>query len=190
MVICLERGADLHTAQLMPLPLTVSCFSKIQIGFTFLVLAYLGSPGQGPLNGKRYVCCDVDRCQLLILPVWQCLWGDACAFLWLSSSCADVAAFRTCTMQSRHRLTSVPAISSSYLRISSCMMSFVKVVCCRARLQQTRCISSVSLMVLTLLLCHLLSPVFQQQSVSHVTYVCQSPPLAFFISAFFHVSLS
>jgi len=33
-------------AQLMPLPLTVSCFSKIQIGFTFLVPAHLGSPGQ------------------------------------------------------------------------------------------------------------------------------------------------
>jgi len=31
MDICLERGADLHMAQLMPLPLTVSCFSKIQI---------------------------------------------------------------------------------------------------------------------------------------------------------------
>ena len=45
-VICLERGADLHMAQLVPLPLTVSCFSKIQIGFTFLVLAHLGSPGQ------------------------------------------------------------------------------------------------------------------------------------------------
>jgi len=28
-VIRLERVADLHTAQLMPLPLTVSCFSKI-----------------------------------------------------------------------------------------------------------------------------------------------------------------
>jgi len=39
MVICLERGADLHAAQLMPLPLTVSCFSKIQIGSTFLVPA-------------------------------------------------------------------------------------------------------------------------------------------------------
>ena len=39
MVICLERGADLHMAQLMPLPLTVSCFSEIQIGFTFLVPA-------------------------------------------------------------------------------------------------------------------------------------------------------
>ena len=50
-VICLEQGADLHTAQLMPLPLTVSCFSKIQIGFTFLVLAHLGSPGKEPLNG-------------------------------------------------------------------------------------------------------------------------------------------
>ena len=46
MIICLERGADLHTAQLMPLPLTVSCFSKIQIGFTFLVPAHLDSPGK------------------------------------------------------------------------------------------------------------------------------------------------
>ena len=46
MVICLERGADLHMAQLMPLPVTVSCFSKIQIGFAFLVLAHPGSPGQ------------------------------------------------------------------------------------------------------------------------------------------------
>jgi len=45
MVICLERGADLHMVQLMPLPLTVSCFSKIQIGFTFLVPAHPGSPG-------------------------------------------------------------------------------------------------------------------------------------------------
>ena len=45
-VICLERGADLQMAQMMPLPLTVSCFSKIQIGFTFLVLAHPSSPGQ------------------------------------------------------------------------------------------------------------------------------------------------
>ena len=51
MVICLERDAGLHVAQLMPLPLTVSCFSKIQIGFTFLVPAHPGSPGKGPLNG-------------------------------------------------------------------------------------------------------------------------------------------
>ena len=46
MVVCLEQGADLHMAQLTPLPLTVSCFSKIQIGFTFLVPAHLGSPGK------------------------------------------------------------------------------------------------------------------------------------------------
>jgi len=51
-VICLERGADLHMAQLMPLPLTVSCFSKIQIGFAFLVLAQPGCPlEKRPLNG-------------------------------------------------------------------------------------------------------------------------------------------
>jgi len=46
MVICLERGADLHMAQLMPLPLTVFSLSKVQIGFAVLVPAHLGSPGQ------------------------------------------------------------------------------------------------------------------------------------------------
>ena len=50
MVICLEQGAELHMAQLMPLPLTVSCFSKIQIGFAFLVLAHPGCPGQTPVK--------------------------------------------------------------------------------------------------------------------------------------------
>jgi len=53
MVIRLERGADLHMAQLMTLPLTVSCFSKIQIGFTFLVPAHPGSPGKRAI---RRVC--------------------------------------------------------------------------------------------------------------------------------------
>ena len=51
MVVCLEWGADLHMAQLMPLPLTVSCSSKIQMGFTFLVPAYPGSPGKEAVNG-------------------------------------------------------------------------------------------------------------------------------------------
>ena len=57
MVICLERGAtaNLHMAQLMPLPLTVSCFSKIQIGSTFLVPAHLGSPVQRAV--KRVCVC-------------------------------------------------------------------------------------------------------------------------------------
>jgi len=55
-VICLERGADLHIAQLMPLQLTVSCFSKIQIGFAFVVPAHPGSPGQRAVK-------------------WVCVWG-------------------------------------------------------------------------------------------------------------------
>ena len=59
MVICLEQGADLHMAQLIPLPLTVSCFSKIHIGFTFLVPTHPGSPGKGPLNGC--VCTSLER---------------------------------------------------------------------------------------------------------------------------------
>ena len=56
MVICLERGADLHIAQLMPLPLTVYCFSEIQIGFTFLVLADPGSAGKRAVK-RVCVCC-------------------------------------------------------------------------------------------------------------------------------------
>jgi len=56
MVICLERGADFHMAQLMPLPLTVSCISKIKIGFTFLAPAHLGSPGK---RAVKQVCVCV-----------------------------------------------------------------------------------------------------------------------------------
>ena len=55
MVICLERDADLHMAKLMPLPLTVSCFSKVQIGFTFLVPVHPGSPGKRAV--KRVCAC-------------------------------------------------------------------------------------------------------------------------------------
>jgi len=55
-VICLEQGADLHMAQLMPLPLTVSCFSKIQIDFTFLVLAHLGSRGKRAIKRGGVSC--------------------------------------------------------------------------------------------------------------------------------------
>ena len=72
MVICLEQGADLHIAQLMPLPLTVSCFSKIQIGFTFLVLAHPGSPRQRAVERVCvYVCvcfvgCIGQQNQLLL----------------------------------------------------------------------------------------------------------------------------
>ena len=51
-----SEGADLHVAQLMPLPLTVSCYSKIQIGFTFLVLAYPGGPGK---RAFKQVCVCV-----------------------------------------------------------------------------------------------------------------------------------
>ena len=62
-VICLEWGADLHMSQLMPLPLTVSCFSKIQIGFTFLVLAYLGSPRQRAVKRVCVCVCNNQKAQ-------------------------------------------------------------------------------------------------------------------------------
>jgi len=68
-VIYPEQRADLHMSQLMPLTLTVSCFSKIQIGFTFLVPAHLGSPGQRAV--KRVcvcVCGGVTDCAKLDIP--------------------------------------------------------------------------------------------------------------------------
>jgi len=52
-------AVQLHMAQLMPLPLTVSCFSKIQIGFTFLVPAHPGSPGQRAVKLLRV--CYAER---------------------------------------------------------------------------------------------------------------------------------
>ena len=64
MVISVERDAGLHMSLLMPLPLTVSCFSKIHIGFTFLVPAYPGSPGQRAVK-RVYACVCVCVCVLL-----------------------------------------------------------------------------------------------------------------------------
>jgi len=64
MVICLERDADLHVAQPMPLPLTVSCFSKIEIGFTFLVPAHQGSPGK---RAVKRVCV----CVWYVFSIWE-----------------------------------------------------------------------------------------------------------------------
>ena len=61
MVVCLERGADLHMAQPIPLPLTVSFLRKIQIGFTFLVLAHPGSSGQRAVKCVR-TCVRVCVC--------------------------------------------------------------------------------------------------------------------------------
>ena len=64
MVICLEQGADLHMALRISLPLTVSCFSKIQICFTFLVLAHPGSPGQ---RAVKRVCVYLFIITIIII---------------------------------------------------------------------------------------------------------------------------
>jgi len=75
-VICLERGADLHMAQLMPLP----CFSKIQIGFTFLVPAHPGSPGQRAVE-RLCVCVPAHPmgcCRNYVFSLSFCLCVRAC----------------------------------------------------------------------------------------------------------------
>ena len=80
----LERGADLHTAQLLPLPLTVSCSSKIQIGFTFLVPAHLGSPGK---KAVKRVCVCVCVCVAFYSYVFFCFFLAGTLFLHLLPVC-------------------------------------------------------------------------------------------------------
>ena len=63
-ILRLYISSDLHMAQLIPLPLTVSCSCKIQIGFTFLVPAHLGSPGQRAIK-RMCVCVCVCVCALV-----------------------------------------------------------------------------------------------------------------------------
>ena len=68
MVICPKRGADLHMAQRMPLPLTVSCFSKIQIGLPVWYRLTWVMLERGPLNGCVFLLalrtskCGAVRC--------------------------------------------------------------------------------------------------------------------------------
>jgi len=72
------------TAQLMPLPLTVSCFSKIQNDFTFLVPAHSGSPGQRAVKRVRVCVCvcvlglvvtTTHRPQVLRMPLISCVYN-------------------------------------------------------------------------------------------------------------------
>jgi len=107
----LERGADLHTAQLMPLPLTASCFSKIRIGFTFLVPAHLGSSGQ---RAVKRVCVCVCVCVCFVLD------GALHVFGWLSCVSAESAATR--------RVASDGSVCQQH---SACVLNDVGLYVCR-----------------------------------------------------------
>ena len=91
-VTCLEQGADLHMAQLMPLPLSVSCFTKIKIGCTFLLLTNPGCPGQRAVT-KATVQIFEDIIYRAKLSVSSTTTG----FIWLcvSSTSAGTASLLT-----------------------------------------------------------------------------------------------
>ena len=64
--------------------LAVSCFSKIQIGFTFLVSAHLGSPGQRAVKRARVCVCVCVLTGKILEELWsQCRW-PAVAVSWRS----------------------------------------------------------------------------------------------------------
>jgi len=101
MVICLARCADLHMAQQMPLPLTVPCFSKIQIGFTFLVPAHPGSPGH---RAVERVCV---RVRVRVTRVRMCV--CVCVSAYYTRSCLGppVAVLRHITYFGLIQMTSL-----------------------------------------------------------------------------------
>jgi len=55
MVICLVRGANLHMAQLMPLPLTVFASVKSRLVLPFWYRLTWVVVDKGPLNGCVYI---------------------------------------------------------------------------------------------------------------------------------------
>jgi len=69
--ICLERSADLHTAQLMPLPLTVSCSSKSRLVLPFWYWLTRVVPDKGPLNGWVGGCVCMHYSVSLALPTYR-----------------------------------------------------------------------------------------------------------------------
>ena len=96
MVICLERRADLHMAQLKPLPLTVSCFSKIQFGFAFLVPAHPGSPGK---RAVKRVCVCV--CQLKV-------------FAYRAKPMPQQVVFNSCSHLTASQIPSIPLSTNTH----------------------------------------------------------------------------
>ena len=109
MVICLERDADLHMAQLMPLPLTVSCSSKIQIGFTFLVPAHPGSPGQ---RAVKWVCVCVYNWFVFAL----------CIVVFVSRVCRLVLSYVLCSILRPISLKSSTAICYNLIKLTHLLM--------------------------------------------------------------------
>ena len=143
MVICLERGADLHMAQLMPLLLTVSCFSKIQIGFTFLVPAHPDSTGKGPLNVCVCVCVCVRACMRACMRVMSVM-SVVVQLLLLCNCCWQVPHLWTLVRSALDRplkrksalstiLTCLFTLSLKYAACASTVpqLEFVVVICIR-----------------------------------------------------------
>ena len=100
----------------MPLPLTVSCFNKIQIGFTFLVPAHLGSPGKRAVKrvcvAGIFVYCKLSRSDCLendlLCTSDHCCVGLACA---LKLVCTTS---RRRTMRTLWASCAVPAMHSAW----------------------------------------------------------------------------
>ena len=122
-VICLERCVDLHMAQLMPPPLTVSCSNKIQIGFTFLVPAHLGSPGQRVVK-RVYVCMSVFL--IYSTPVEEAKYCDDRVCLSVCSSVREHISGTTCPIFTKF-LCMLPMSYTSVLLWRRCDMLRISV---------------------------------------------------------------
>jgi len=150
MVVCLEWGADLHMAQLTPLPFTASCFSKIQKVLPFWYRLTCVVPDKGPLNGRMYVCYITLRFVFVSVRTrqWRCgMWS-------LARSCTVLVVIDrpllqfSCSLQNRrHTLVSAisplshqlvffviwPTVSCFTDRLKCCHVTFIIIECWMCR---------------------------------------------------------
>ena len=137
MVVCLEQCADLHMAQRMPLPLTVSCFSRIQIGFTFLVPADTGSPWKKAV--KRSLLLLLLFCYLFLL-------GFVTSTLWLPTEWHQPSVWTPCGTRWSSWFQAVAYHISTYFAVYLVFMRYAYLKKCCVKL--TRLSSNASVYIL------------------------------------------
>ena len=146
MVVSLEQGADLHSSYGPADATATHCLllSKTQIGFTFLVLAHSGSPGQSAI---KWVCVCVCVCVCLKICPKTCIkialrsfvnppqpiYSLFAVFLPLSSDCLHLRFTASC-LDIKHSTNACMRVSMSvlinmylfiYLFILSCLQCFI-----------------------------------------------------------------
>jgi len=118
----------------MPLPLTVSCSSKIQIGFTFLVPAHLGSPGQRDVKRAcvrvwSVVGYTLEIWNVLINHLWKIFWWLLIGF-WICMG-SKLTVIHWLYKVDSYSLTCITAVNTEFALLRCLSYCSLILICCR-----------------------------------------------------------